>query len=288
MPSDFLRKRLKLTGMLLSLYQSTSWSETMGLDLGRPEIMLGPLPIYNIENIGHASSDEMLKYRSMSGIYLAHQKGGNKTFKFRGKIWGPTRYWIYTLLEVMQQQGLEEMKKIGNLIAYEEININNGIIDADMNKDLLTEYGKPTAQNRGTLHNYQPYGELSEQKYPYHKTFPIITETRVYMFMYIETLRMEQNVKFGKDVIEIDVLCRHYMPPTDYNATKPEDDEDDDVGKQYYRTYTNTETMKRFRRGLIALNLGNIISQVGRDGILDDLTQNPYGSVTKDQMFDLL
>lgn len=283
MSSNFLNKRLLFTSALLSLYQTISGGETSGLDLGKPEILLGPLPIYNIENIGHASSDEILKYRSMSGIYLAHQKGGNKTFKFRGKIWGPSRYYIYTILEVMQQQGLEKMKNLTNLSEAGIVGINNGILDADMNKDLSSDLeDKPAAGNRGTLHNYQPYGELEEQKYPYHKTFPIITETRIYMFMYIETLRMEQNVKFGKDVIEIDVMCRHYLPPTDYNATRPQDD--DDVGKQYYRKYTNTKTIDRFKKYLIGLNLLNIGSQTLRSKHLSDLANKPYGTIFKERV----
>ena len=51
----------------------------------RPEIIVAGIPIWGLGRIGHALSDEILKYRSTGGFFMAHQKGSKETFKFTAK-----------------------------------------------------------------------------------------------------------------------------------------------------------------------------------------------------------
>ena len=74
----------------------------------QPDAIIAGLPIYHMQHEGHAASDEMLKYRSMGTIFLAHQKGGKRTFKCTLLIQGPARLYVLMFLQFLQKAGIQE------------------------------------------------------------------------------------------------------------------------------------------------------------------------------------
>ena len=87
-------------------------SEFLALQLApttyQPDCMIAGLPVYNVQHEGHAASDETLKYRSMGTVFLAHQKGGKRTFKCTLLIQGPARLYVLWYLQYLQRRGLQE------------------------------------------------------------------------------------------------------------------------------------------------------------------------------------
>ena len=102
-----------------------------------PDIIIAGIPVWNVNKIGHASSDEILKYRSMGGVFLAHQKGGKHTFKFTAHFFGPIRYILTKLLEGILILGSESAEKIGEpkLTELKTLGVNkSGTFTKGLNK----------------------------------------------------------------------------------------------------------------------------------------------------------
>lgn len=240
----------------------------------KPEIIIAGIPIYGVDQIGHAASDEVLKYRSMGGIFLAHQKGGTQTFKFRARIYGPMRYVTYKLLEALQLLGTEESMKLaqkrffntrGLVKSNTEIELtldDKGIqtIDPTSIKDISV--GSPIQQSANI-------GEFNEEEYAFHRTFPIITETKIYTNMYLETLVLARDIKFGKNCIEIQCAFRQYEAPTHYQVSTLNAFKEtattvtiESAKKTYYRIYTPAFDIIASRTLDLAINFGWLIEKI--------------------------
>lgn len=215
----------------------------------RPEIIIAGLPIYSVQHLGHASSDEILKYRSMGGIFLAHQKGGKKTFKFTARMYGPYRYFWYKALEDLLYIGTEEKNPVNKLFE---------------GGNLVTETIKDV-QGDSPIIRYVKSDEISDQEYAYHHTYPIITQSRIYMNMYMETLVLNRDVKLGKNVIEVNCAFREYNAPIFYQRSDPTSST-----YSYYTTYTPLKIMELNRSIENYLNLGWAVGN-----ILQDLANQP-------------
>lgn len=213
----------------------------------KPDIIVAGVPVWHINKIGHAASDEVLKYRSMGGIFLAHQKGGKHTFKFTARIFGPMRFITYKLLEALQLLGTEEVKHVKNLVDLQDIQWH------DEKKNLIKPEDQIEAGSLGSpLIDYTNTGGFQDEDYGYHRTFPIITETRIYTDMYLETLVMREDVKYGKNVMEIQCAFRQYIPPTSYQKTRPNPTTD----RQYYSVFVPDKMANIFQRMDLLINLG--------------------------------
>ena len=53
-----------------------------------PDVMLGPIPFYTAQMIEVASSEDVLKFRSVGAQFLAHQHGGNYAIRIDLKLIG--------------------------------------------------------------------------------------------------------------------------------------------------------------------------------------------------------
>ena len=184
-----------------------------------PEIILGGIPIYNIQRQGHAASDELLKYRSMGGVFLAHQKGGNRTFIFTVKAFGPFRLALIRVLEELQWKGKEDKGMV------QDISEVNDILSYAGETDKLAKIDGQTTRSTNLITSYTAeYDEYLEEEYVYHKTIPIITDSKIYTNMYLETLVYREDVRLGMNCMEIRCAFRQYLPPTNVNIME----------KQYY------------------------------------------------------
>ena len=195
-----------------------------------PDLMIAGIPIWFVKHIGHASSDEIMKYRSMGGIFLAHQKGGRNTFKFTAHFFGPARYILTKILEFILDLGSESDRAITSLIPGQPITF----------LDPSGKYPDPkslAATIRAPLVEYTTKDEFQNERYVYHRTFPITTQTKIYTDMYMETMVTRESTKFGIESIEVICAFRQFTPPTHFQKSIV------DLGlgfvakKKYYRTY---------------------------------------------------
>jgi hypothetical protein len=176
-----------------------------------PDMIIAGMPIYHVQREGHAASDETLKYRSMGTIFLAHQKGGKRTFKCTLKVNGPVRLPVLGFLQYLQRKGVQDNYSVGNY--FNQINI-----DVMSERDPKT-FVPPGANSK--VKYIQDYKGMEDETIAYHKTFPIITDTKIYTNMYLETLRYTEDVKLGYETIEIDCAFREFIAPMHIRWHKP-------------------------------------------------------------------
>lgn len=197
----------------------------------KPDLIVGGIPIYYVNREGHASSDEILKYRSIGGIFLAHQKGGKHTFKFTALLFGPQRFIIVKLLEGLLFYGTESLKKVMNLTKGGGIGSiswtdeEQGVLKT---ADLLGGPGAPLVE-------YSKHGDFENQEYAYHHTYPIITQSKIYTDMYMETFVTKESTKIGLRAIEVDCSFRQYLEPTHYQKSEASEEQK----KKYYSAYVD-------------------------------------------------
>lgn len=204
-----------------------------------PDMIIAGMPVYHVQKEGHAASDEILKYRSMGTIFLAHQKGGKRTFKCTLKINGPARLYVLGFLQYLQRSGVQEDYSLGTYFSQT-------ILDESMVQDPFIP---PGANSK--VKYIQDYENIERETIAYHKTFPIITDTKIYTNMYLETLRYTEDVKLGIETMEIDCAFREFIAPMHIRWYKPK--KEDDVG--YFSTWITDEERNSLRRIDLFLNV---------------------------------
>lgn len=205
----------------------------------KPDVILAGLPVYNIQREGHAASDELLKYRSMGTLFLAHQKGGKRTFKCTLKIQGPARLFVLSFLQRLQRTGIQTNPTLDDTFGSTEV----------LTGEQTTEFVPPTTNAK--IRYIQGYKKIGLEQVADHRTFPIITNTKVYTNMYLETLRYVEDIKMGADAMEIDCAFREFIPPMHvlwYKGNK------DKKHKGYFTTFVTDEERDALRRRDLVLN----------------------------------
>lgn len=268
-------KRYAWTALLMTEYNVFRGQGNFEGTIIKPEIIIAGIPVWHINKLGHASSDELLKYRSMGGIFLAHQKGGKHTFKFTAKIFGPMRLITYKLLEGLQLLGTEESRDVNKLVEL------NKISWANAKKSLVEAKDMKAAGSLGSpIIDFTKSDNLNIEEYGYNRTFPVITETRIYTDMYLETLLMRESVKLGKDVMEIECAFRQYIPKTSYQET----DLNKETERRYYTVFIPDRMIKLFRGLDLLINIAWATQQTFQDYIgqssPDIIYQKPDGKFT--------
>jgi len=305
MMKDFYKKykRYLWTASLAASYQTLK----MGLPDIAPEIILGGIPIYTVQKQGHAASDEMLKYRAMGGVFLAHQKGGNRTFHFTARIFGPQRLIIVRILEQLQWGGREISQNIGDQVGT-ELDVKDVLTYAG-DKDDLQAVGIPAAKSPNVITSYtSSYKGYLEKEFGYHKTIPIITDSKIYTNMYLETLVYREDVRLGLNCIEVRCAFRQYLPPTNINImsdlydpvlqesinqaivinqlensqnTILEDIPVEIHNKYYYQLFISEEELNDFKRNEMIINImwasRTVINEYFINQNLGQIQRNNYG-----------
>ena len=278
-------KRYTWTTLLMTEYLALRGNIGEGVQI-KPDIIVAGIPVWNINRLGHAVSDEILKYRSMGGIFLAHQKGGKQTFKFTARIFGPMRFITYKLLEALQLLGSEDAKNVSDLTDITKVpgltNVSLGWLDPKK-KSIIDVQGQIEAGSLGSpLIDYTKESEFSNEEYAYHRTFPIITETKIYTDMYLETLVCRENIKFGKNVLEIECAFRQYTPPIYFQKTIP----NEEGKRKFYTIFVPKDALIGVQRIENSINFlwAGLLSFYYATGELkpDLMFQKPFGKTTKE------
>ena len=192
-----------------------------------PAAVVGGIPLASVEEISHAMSDRILKYRATGGIFLAHQEGGEQTLRIVGKAWGPNRYLFLIFLDMLFLYGSSKMVDV----FAEELGQK---IDFGVNME-------PEVQP-WQIFDLHSLDEGTQEK---HLTFPIVTSTRIYTNMYIETYEFTESVEEGMDCVTYSLFFRKYVPdyPYRYYALKtPQGNVE-----WYYRSDVGDENINTFR-----------------------------------------
>lgn len=228
----------------------------------KPDLIIGFIPVYNVNKLGHASSDDVLKYRAMGGVFLAHQKGGRQTFHLRAKLIGPQRFLLLKALETLQMVGGEAAKKVSGLSG------GSGLLKTLGNEGKVLDYSTVRkTKDKTPVTDYTGRGEFKDQEYAYHTTYPIITPTRIYTDMYMETLVMREDIRMGKDVIEVQCAFRQYNPPTTFQRTPISGAQEnfDPEHKRFYRVFRLDHEIKNYQRNDLFLNVAWLSIMMTRD-----------------------
>ena len=214
-----------------------------------PDMIIAGMPIFHIQKEGHAASDETLKYRSMGTIFLAHQKGGKRTFKCTLKINGPARLAVLGFLQYLQRKGVQDDFSIGSYFSSD-------IVKASM----VTQPFVPPGLNSKAKY-IQNYIDIEKETIAYHKTFPIITDTKIYTNMYLETLRYTESVKIGVEAMEIDCAFRDVIAPMHVRWYKPSKEDE----KGYFSTWITDDERDSLRRIDLFFNIFWGMKTLARD-----------------------
>ena len=206
----------------------------------QPDAIIAGLPVYHTQHEGHAASDETLKYRSMGTIFLAHQKGGKRTFKCTLKIQGPARLYVLMFLQFIQKNGMEQNITLSKFAS----DLGIDLIDVAMFDPFIP----PSANDKTT---YMQGYEIEAEMIEWHRTFPIITDTKIYTNMYLETLRYVEDVKIGIDTMEIDLAFREFIPPQHIMWYIGNEETSE---KGYYTTWLTNEERDSLRRIDLSMN----------------------------------
>ena len=219
-------------------------AEYIGLQLApikyKPDAIIAGLPVYHTQKEGHAASDEVLKYRSMGTIFLAHQKGGKRTFKCTLRIHGPARLYVLSFFQALQKNGVQEN------IALNQFNFKEPF-DTKKEEEPFTN---PTVNSK--IRYMSGYDKQGDEMIAYHKTIPIITDTKIYSNMYLETLRYTEDIKIGKETFDIDLAFREFIPPL-HVKWFPGDEKKKQKG--YFTTWITDEERSALRRVDLMTNM---------------------------------
>lgn len=228
----------------------------------KPDAIIAGLPVYNVQKEGHAASDEILKYRSMGTIFLAHQKGGKRTFKCTLKINGPSRLYVLSFFQFLQKNGMQENFTLNEFSSKFEIPLTSSI-------DPFTP---PTANSK--IRYIQDYEHIGEEQVAYHKTVPIITETKIYTNMYLETVRYTEDVKLGMNTMEIDLAFREFIPPMHIQYYKGDPSKKE---RGYYSSWVTEEERDALRRIDLLINSFWALRSFFDEALHPDIQQKQSG-----------
>jgi len=202
----------------------------------KPDVILGLLPLYTVQNIEVSRSHDILKYRAVRGEFMAHQKGGNVAVRIDFTLTGENQGYMLLILKGLQYYGSEQINYSnismgggGTIEPLDMLGKDANIINTtkglqqtlditipEANDGSISDYKKDRREVYGDTKYYEP-GDYSYLEQKIHKTFPVFLRDEVLYDMYIETLIYSRNVKEGPQNIHGTILLRHFVKPNELN-----------------------------------------------------------------------
>jgi len=197
-------------------------------EIAKPDIVLGIIPLFTVQNVEVSRSHDILKYRAVRGEFMAHQKGGNVAMRIDFTLTGEQQGLTLAALQYLHYYGVAESKSnalyptaFGNITEVLPV----GLLDATTGKPRLTATNPAESmdgnissvelnenKNAGNNTYYEP-NDYSYLEQKVHKTFTVYTRDEVLFDMYIETLIYSRNIKEGPQNIHGTILLRHFIKP---------------------------------------------------------------------------
>jgi len=227
---------------ILVIYSLSKYYIAVGLRKRPPSVILGGIPCATIDELSHAMSHELLKYRSKAGVFLAHQPGGNQTLRITGKAIGRNKYIFLIMLDMLFRYGNSRMMDLlanfPSSVGSEQVAAHYSMLDVPKLSESL---------------NLDPWEILDRDsvdvgREEFHYTFPVVTKDRVYTNMYIETYEFTESIENGMDVISFTIFLRKFDQkfPNKYSASYPSDLRRPVI--YYYKEDEDDETMKKLSK----------------------------------------
>lgn len=208
----------------------------------KPAAVIGGMPLPSIQEISHAMSERMLHYRATGGIFLAHQEGGEQSLRIQGKSFGLNRYMFLAMLDLLFLHGSSRV--VDNFL---------GVIN-----QTATLVGDTTAWAE-PVPEVDPWKKLEiynldEGKEEAHLTFPIITKTKVYTNMYIETYDFNESVENGMNCLTYSIFFRKYLPQYPFKFQRMLNEDNQEV--YYYTVDEDNDAIKTIRMTDTMMDVG--------------------------------
>jgi len=177
----------------------------------QPSVVMAGIPMSSPQEVSHAMSDRILKYRATGGIFLAHQPGGEQTLRIVGKAFGKSRYLFLTMLDFLFLYG------------------STKVVDMFADAPNLTGLGIPPTHpytsiidpTKELVPQVDPWTEINasnvdEGREEQHLTFPVITRSKIYTNMYIETYDFTESIENGMNCVTYTIFLRKYIADYPY------------------------------------------------------------------------
>lgn len=216
-----------------------------------PAAVIAGFPLPSVDELSHAMSNRVLKYRATGGIFLAHQEGGDQTLRIVGKAYGFNRYYMLNMLDFLFLYG-SAVK-----IDYFKNFITGGISASDIVPSIR---GVGVTEDPWREFNNDLLGKAQTEQ---HLTFPVVTRNRIYSNMYIETYEYKETIENGLDCVEYSIFFRKYVPEfrKDFKIViDPDSQEPWEDKRIWFRDDVDDDLAKNARKVDMVMDIGYSIS----------------------------
>lgn len=165
----------------------------------QPSALLAGIPMPSVQEISHAMSDRILKYRATGGIFLAHQEGGEQTLRITGKAFGRNRFLFLSMLDFLFLYG--SAKVVDLFVDFIGFKQWSPVLPTEIPEEVKRADPWIAINSIGS----------DEGREEQHLTFPVITKAKIYTNMYIETYEFTESVENGMNCITYSIFLRKYI-----------------------------------------------------------------------------
>lgn len=227
-----------------------------------PAAVLGGIPLGSVDELSHALSSRILKYRATGGVFLAHQGGGEQSLRITAKAFGKNRYQLLTMLDFLFLYG--QAQKVDLLQSDLRSAAYIGTYGRQLERESFQDYEEDIARDELPDPTTNPWEEFYEASIDSgmserHLTFPIVTQNKIYMNMFIETWEYTEAIENGIDVLEINLFLRKYVPEArkEFEIKQDKDEDGNPIGPvEYYYRDMDDRRVKNFLKWDTALDWG--------------------------------
>jgi len=181
------------------------------------DCILWIIPLFGVQYYEAAFSQDVLKYRSIAGQYLAKQPGGQHSLRIDAKLQGPLTSMYLSLLQLLYIRGSKSEEINKGLKAMYGNNIDGMVEDSFSTNSTNV---KDLEQLKSTMDtNSEELSEISKNDFKwmrskYHKTFNVTTKEFVIFDVYIESLiYWQDHDTTDRDTINVSILFHKFIEP---------------------------------------------------------------------------
>ncbi len=182
----------------------------------QPSLVIGGMPIYNVDRIEVSSSHDIQKERAIGQIFYAHQRGANLVLTVHGYLWGPLRLFYLTFFELLHYYGKGEATTFANDKNTEVIGGKEAFEAAEESGLPSTRFTRTVNPDTQDVATSIPRNTKLDPMTAYynHKTFTVVTAEGYYTRMFMKTFSYNTDVdKNGMSTIEYTLIIERYIKP---------------------------------------------------------------------------
>jgi hypothetical protein len=184
---------------------------------GKPDIMLGILPVYQVQSYEVGRSMEVLKFRAAKGQFFKQQEGHDVSLRIDLVLTGPYRELYLSFIETVYVHGNSQnstvLHRTATNISQSVLNSANILAPGFINQSPIMGDFKPmNTKDIGSVLDSEGNATDIDQG-DWHNTFTFVSATDVLFDMYIENHVAERSVRGGYNAIYVSLFCVKFYPP---------------------------------------------------------------------------